>query len=383
MDRGKGTVKPRGKSIQFSFYYKGQRIRATKALNPNIKAQMETAYFMMARIQYDIALDKFNLAKYFPDHPKAKQFRNASDIKISEQLDNWLKYKQSELELSTLRDYKSAIDRYLIPEFGGITLSELTTQQVRNWLHTLDISNQRKNNILIPLRAIYSDAYADEIIDRNPLDRIHQLPRRTPETDPFTREEMESILSACEGQIQNIFKFAFWTGLRTSELIALRWSDVNLRQETAYIRRARTRTGDKDRPKTTASIRQVELLQPAIEALKLQKQYTHADDGEIFQNPRTGESWTHDGPLRKTAWKKALEAAGVRYRKAYNTRHTFASQMLSAGVNPMWVAKQMGHKDWGMIRKVYGRWLPDVDSSVSDKISYLWAQDRHKEVTSG
>ena len=383
MGRTKGSVKARGKSIQFSFYYKGQRIRASLPLSSDKKAHMDTAHSMMASIQFDIALDKFNLAKYFPDHPLATKFRNASDISISEQLDSWVKYKQALLELSTIRDYRSAIDRYLIPAFGDLTLSELTTSQVRNWIHTLDISNQRINNVLIPLRAIFSDAYADEVIDRNPMDRIKQLPRRTPEADPFTREEMDSILSACDGQIHNIFRFAFWTGLRTSELIALSWTDIDLKQKTAYIRHVRTRTGDKDRPKTTSSIRQIELLPPAIEALKLQKQYTHADGGEIFQNPRTNASWTHDGPLRKTAWKQTLEAAEVRYRKAYNTRHTFASQMLSAGVNPMWVAKQMGHKDWGMIRKVYGRWIPDVDNSVSDKISYLWAPDGHKGVISG
>jgi integrase len=47
----------------------------------------------------------------------------------------------------------------------------------------------------------------------------------------------------------------------------------------------------------------------------------------------------------------------VKYRCPYQTRHTFASMMLSSGKNPMWVASQMGHADWGMIRKVYGRWI--------------------------
>ncbi|NOQ69130.1 MAG: tyrosine-type recombinase/integrase, partial [Gammaproteobacteria bacterium] len=72
----------------------------------------------------------------------------------------------------------------------------------------------------------------------------------------------------------------------------------------------------------------------------------------------------------------------VKYRKPSNTRHTFASLMLSSGVNPMWVAKQLGHADWGMIRKTYGRWLPDVDTSISDKVSYLWTQNGHEDVSS-
>lgn len=50
----------------------------------------------------------------------------------------------------------------------------------------------------------------------------------------------------------------------------------------------------------------------------------------------------------------ALKKAGVRYRRPYQTRHTFASMLLSAGEHPMWVAQQMGHSDWTMIAQVYG-----------------------------
>lgn len=42
----------------------------------------------------------------------------------------------------------------------------------------------------------------------------------------------------------------------------------------------------------------------------------------------------------------------------YQTRHTFASTLLSRGENPLWVAQQMGHKDWGQIIKIYGQWIP-------------------------
>lgn len=378
MGRGKGILKLRGDSTLFDFYYKNQRIRATLPLSLKNKEHKKTLEALMSSIQSDIALDRFKLSKYFPDHPLVKRFQLASDIKISTQLETWLKQKQNDLALSTLRDYRSAVDYHLIPVFGEITISELTTTQVRNWLYTLDISNQRKNNVLIPLRAIFGDAYADELIDRNPLDRIKQLPRKNSEPDPFTTQEINLILDNCTGQIRNIFRFAFWTGLRTSELIALRWSDIDLKKKTAYIRHVRTRTGDKDIPKTDASIRNIELLDPSLEALLEQKKYTFEQGEHIFHNPITDLPWKHDGPLRKTAWKPTLELAGVPYRKPYSTRHTYASQMLSAGVNPMLVAKQMGHKDWGMLRKVYGRWLPNTDASISKKVSYLWAQNGHK-----
>lgn len=68
----------------------------------------------------------------------------------------------------------------------------------------------------------------------------------------------------------------------------------------------------------------------------------------------------------------ALKKAGIRYRNPYQTRHTYASMLLSAGENPMWVAQQMGHKDWAMIRRVYGRWIPEMNPGAGDKIMANW-----------
>ncbi|MGB7596783.1 MAG: site-specific integrase, partial [Gallionella sp.] len=58
----------------------------------------------------------------------------------------------------------------------------------------------------------------------------------------------------------------------------------------------------------------------------------------------------------------------------YQTRHTYASMLLSAGEDPMWVSHQMGHSDWGMIRKTYGRWIPDMNPIAGRKVEDLWSQ---------
>lgn len=51
------------------------------------------------------------------------------------------------------------------------------------------------------------------------------------------------------------------------------------------------------------------------------------------------------------------QQAQVKYRRPHNSRHTYASTMLTAGKDPTWLAKQMGHNDLGMIRMVYARWI--------------------------
>ncbi|MAF75996.1 MAG: hypothetical protein CMF17_09110 [Idiomarinaceae bacterium] len=106
----------------------------------------------------------------------------------------------------------------------------------------------------------------------------------------------------------------------------------------------------------TSSNRNHELSKQALNVLKRIKSY--ADKSEyVFLDPRTMKRWKNDGVPRERFWKKVFINASVRYLKPYSCRHTYASTMLSNGANPMWVASQLGHKDWGMIRKVYGRWV--------------------------
>jgi len=76
----------------------------------------------------------------------------------------------------------------------------------------------------------------------------------------------------------------------------------------------------------------------------------------------------NDHAIRQ-AWAGILRRAGIRYRNPYQTRHTYASMLLTAGENPMWVATQMGHADWGMIRKVYGRWIPANDPLAGSRVA--------------
>ncbi|PJC98607.1 hypothetical protein GQ37_009600 [Janthinobacterium sp. BJB1] len=119
--------------------------------------------------------------------------------------------------------------------------------------------------------------------------------------------------------------------------------------------------------KTNAGRREVKLLERAMHALQEQKAFTWVKGEEVFQNPRLERRWEGDQPIRKTLWTGILQSAGVRYRNPYQTRHTYASMMLSAGEHPMWVAKQMGHADWTMIARVYGRWMPDADQTAGSK----------------
>jgi len=372
MDRGKGRVIQKRNSLQLDFMYKGERFRPTLVgLSADKKAHWKTAEDKLAQVKAEIISGKFNPYLHFPEYPKSKRFRKGSNLKIRELLDRWLEGRRKIVEMTTFKTDKSCIDHHLIPYFGDLALAELTTSNVKDWMQEVHIENKTVNNALAPLRAIYREAFEDGLIDINPMARIRNLPNRTEEVDPFSIEQVGEILSACEGQFRNLIKFAFYTGLRTSELIGLKWDNVNLIEKKAYIRNVVTKQGEKNRPKTSGSIRNVALLPPALEALEAQLPYKDKSD-YVFHNPVTGGRWS--GPERiKRYWVKALKQAGIPYRKPYTTRHTFASMMLSAGVHPMHVAAQLGHNDWGMIRKIYGKYIKDADTFQMDKISHLWA----------
>ena len=109
-------------------------------------------------------------------------------------------------------------------------------------------------------------------------------------------------------------------------------------------------------PKTEAGERDVLLLPAALAALQSQKEYTLQADFRVFHYPHWNKPWANYQQICKGAWKPLLKKAGVRYRYPYQTRHTYASMLLSAGENMLWVANQMGHVNTGQPTRLQSSW---------------------------
>jgi integrase len=219
-------------------------------------------------------------------------------------------------------------------------------------------------NVLIPLRNIITFALNDDLIESNPFDRIFidkLLSKEQSESDyevsPFDENERIRIIDVAHAQLKNMIQYAFYSGLRISELMALRWTDIDFEKEFAYVHRAFV-DGKEKVTKTKAGTREVMMLPLAKDALLDQRQYTYLSSDHVFHNMVTGKPWASDQTLRSN-WQRVLKLAKVVYRNPYQTRHTYASMLLSAGENPLWVAKQMGHVNTEMIFRVYGKWIKD------------------------
>lgn len=376
---GRGVRAISDSSIEITFMYRGVRCRERITLKPTA-TNLKKAEQHKAAIEHAISIGTFDYEVTFPNSTRAAKFAaEAFRETVAGFLTRWLASKKKHLSSSTFDGYRKLVEHRLVPALGTHMMVDLKRKMIKDWLDTLETSNKTLSNIQSCLRSALTEAVDEELLENNPMAEWTYKRKSTPteedDVDPFSLEEQHAIIAALQGQAANLVQFALWTGLRTSELVALNWGDVDWIHGEVMITKAMTQAskGAAKIPKTAAGRRAVKLLGPALAALKAQKDYTFLAGDEVFQNPRTLERWSGDGPIRKTMWAHAVKKAGVRYRRPYQTRHTYASMMLSAGEHPMWAAQQMGHSDWTMIARVYGRWMPQADQLSGSKAEEIFA----------
>lgn len=377
MGRGrKGTgVQPLKTSIRVRFTWKGERCTETLDLAPT-PANIKAAERLMAQVQREIDLGVFDYAKTFPESDRGAA-QAASDFAAYSRL--WL--SGLTVEKSTRSDYEGALRNVWRPAFGSRGVTSIKPSDVRREIATLAdrVAAKSVNNMLIPLRRIFEAAVDDGLIAKSPLERIRNLKVQAPTPDPFDREEMEAILARMaeryDGQIYNWYDFAFGTGLRPSEQIALRWDDVDWKRRTIRIERARVRAVLKGTK--TSRVREVDLTDRMVAVLHRQKPYSFMRGGEsaIFLNPVTSAPWPDVQDQRKLYFHPTLRALGIRSRDAYQTRHTYGTLALMGGVNPSYISKQMGHVSPAMLFKHYARWIDAADGGrEADKMNSLHSE---------
>jgi len=363
-------------SVEIDFYYKGQRCRERLPLKPS-PTNLRKAAQHRASILNAIDCGNFDYAFTFPDSKTAHKF-TTSQYTVRTYLAEWLANKKPTIKASTHNDYSKTIHNLIIPQFGCMLLGALSRADVRTWIADLNCSNKRISNILSPLRAALQDAQHDDLIPTNPLHgwtyKRNNPPQSKHHIDPFTENEQERIIDAAKGQIRNQCVVFFWTGMRTSELIALDWDDIDWGKKKIRINKAITSASKvEETTKTKTGTRLIDMLLPVEQALTDQKQYTLLCGNKIFHNPSYSKPWTGDQAIRKRFWVPLLKLAEVRYRNPYQTRHTYASMMLSAGENLAWVSSQMGHSNVLITARTYARWIQD-DKQQGGKALNMYGQ---------
>lgn len=357
----KGTgVELREKSIRVNFTLGGEWIRETLPWAPT-PANEKKAIMMVAAIKKEIAAGSFVYETHFPGSKRAP--RSLDGQTFGEACDLWLGTK-GRLATKSLNQYRNALEVWK-GMFGADTaMGKLTHAQVayKVGVHPW-ASAKLLNNYLICLRGVFTLAGRGLKVE-NPMDGVENSKHQAAPPDPLSSAEMEQVLKRMESAVPQVvlhyFEFAFMTGMRPEELIALRWTDVDWANESIRVERART--AGEYKPLKTYQARDVDLVKRALLALKEIGPLTHEQaGGYIFMNPVTNKPWHDERSQRDHYWKPVLKDRGIRYRRAYQTRHTYATNALSAGVNPSYVSRQMGHKSAKMLFAVYSKWIDGAD----------------------
>lgn len=418
-------VENHGGSLRIWFKYKGKRVRENLGV-PDTAKNRKVAGELRSSVCFAIRMGNFDYAAQFPDSPHLKRFGlGKKDITVKALAKKWLELKKMEISANAFNRYQSVV-RNMLPRIGENRLISSVTKEdllfIRKDLLTGDKIRQKGkkaptkgrtvvtvNYYMTTIAGMFQFAADNNYIETTPFSRISPLKKAKAKPDPLTREEFVRLINACQHQqTKNLWSLAVYTGLRHGEIAALAWEDIDLKAGTMTIRRNYTKTGEFTLPKTDAGTdRVIHLIKPAIDALKSQAVFTRLGkqyqiDVKLREYGRTEQHactfvFNPQIPRRNkkagyhyavgsigATWDTAIRRAGIRSRKAYQSRHTYACWSLSSGANPTFIASQMGHSSAHMIYNVYGAWMPESSAEqvamLNQKLSDYAPYVPHDEV---
>ncbi len=286
-------------------------------------------------------------------------------IRFKELADSWLKKVKKDCEERnkprTYEWYEMIVRVHLNPLLGDYDLSDLSPSFLRGSpnksgikekLFSKNLSSKSVRNYLTCLGTILNDAYKQELIEKE-LSTFLDLPKVISRTDnkrPLTQEEVASFFEICPQQYHLFYALSFFTGMRTGEVLALRFGDIDLRNQKIHAERTLDKNSGHITSTKTGEPRLIDItphLQPFF------TDWRHIKDikGDlIFPG-------YHEQNLRNRVWMPILRKMKIAHRKPYVTRHTFASIMLSEGQPAAWVANMMGDNLQTVLR-CYAQWIP-------------------------
>ncbi|OQP33881.1 tyrosine-type recombinase/integrase [Pantoea latae] len=401
-------VENHGGFLRIWFVYQGKRVRESLGV-PDTPKNRKAAGELRMVIMYRIKTGTFNYEEQFPNSTRSEKTREMITITLKEMCDKFLALKQPTITAITMKNTRARLKTVclLLGEDRKIsTIRQEDVLRLRNELlngtqfqRMFQPSTKKGravstvNNSIFLLKEVLSFAVRNGYLESNPAEGINPMKKDRNEPDPLTKDEFVRLIEAAlHPQIKNLWAFAVYTGLRHGELCALAWEDIDMINGTVKVRRSLTPLGEFCMPKTVSGERVVHLIAPAIEALKSQmaitrmlkpkavrvsgREYARTEEAEltfVFNSSVTDTNSRSLGNYSVMSingmWKNIIKRSGVRHRRPYQTRHTYACWSLSAGANPNFIASQMGHRNAQMVYNVYGRWMSENNNDQVDLLN--------------
>jgi len=383
-----GTIRADRGRLFLDFRWRGLRCRewTGRADTPADRAHLKKR---IRQIDGEIAAGTFDYARHFPEGSRRTLLAPASPLSndtpslFAEHARVWLEHRRPWLAGGTHYDYERMLEVHLIPHLGDRFVTDICIEDVERLVGLLKqkpgakaplLSHRRINMTLQVLRLCLDRAVQHGWLKSNPARAIAKLKESRTEIDPFSLEEVKAFLAHLpDDRWRRYFTVAFFTGLRPSEQIGLRWTAIDWSTTLPHIivRCGVTRRGGVSRPKTDSSYREIPMLPLVERALQAQRPDSQLRSEWVFPSERGAHLDITN--LRERIWRPTLRRAELRERTLYQTRHTFATVTLASGEDIGWVARVLGHSSTEMVIRHYHKFIPNLTrrdgSAVAELIS--------------
>jgi integrase len=302
-------------------------------------------------------------------------------VTLDEFLDRWLETAaKPKLRDKSYESYKSLLRRYIRPVLGGRILSAVTPLDVQDAYQKMidrGLSSRTVRYTHSVLRSAIRQAIRWRLLLQDPTDGA-QLPRLGRREMRVLDAEQSRIFlgAALKTHYGRVFAVALTTGMRPSEYLALKWSDIDWDRGTVSVVRTLERSAGGWRfaeTKRARSRRVIKFQDWVLEILKNLQAKTirrsgcsRPDNSELVFTCPTGRPIYSDKLARR--FKAILRQAGLPVVRLYDLRHTSATLALAAGVPPKVVAEQLGHASAAFTLDVYAHLLPHMQEQAAKKV---------------
>lgn len=388
-----GSIRSRGKLLFIDFRYRSVRCREQTKLT-DTPANRKRLSKILDRIEAEILIGSFSYKDYFPKSKRVAEFEQ-HEQRISREQSDTPAFKDfsetwwTENEVSWKHSYRitlrASLDKHILPAFGEMPVSHIAKADILAFRANLakiprkdgsqGLSPARINTIMVPLRLITNEA-ADRFDFSPPFEKVKALKIPKTKVDPFTLDEVQTILTHVREDFRSYFTVRFYTGMRTGEIHGLKWKYIDFNRREILVRESLV-AGEMTDTKTDSSTRDIPMSQPVFDALKEQHKRTGKMEW-VFCNGDGNQLQVNN--VSNRVWKPLLRLLDLPYRRLYQTRHTAATLWLAAGENALWVSQVLGHADPHVTFQKYAKYAPDLTRRDGSAFEALLAQQSQKNV---
>ena len=274
-------------------------------------------------------------------------------------------YDKHQSRPTTYAAHNYVFKNHILPGLGDIPLSGLTSEMIGDFLEerrrfgnhrpgSSGLGEETMRHIHRLLQQCLDQAMRDGLISDNPARAFHYSKPKKVNADVLTPLEMEDYLDAAErlGYLP-MFMLALTTGLRQGELIALKWSDLDIESRTLTIaeKRAVVRRELVEYGSQTRSIR----LTPEVVDLLIMEHNKHPSSPLMFMHPATQRPYSPQ--MVRRMHDEIIKAAGIDHIRYADLRHTCAILALKNGMDTKELAQMLGHYRPTITRQNYEPYL--------------------------